>query len=278
LIVDTHSHYFLNRFDCGRETILEELHADGFCMIESTIACNSNEKVLKLCETHSGFMRAVLGCHPTSIDMPGDELSEEKLELITELARKQPLVVGIGEVGLDYMRVTESERQARQRYWLERFVETAVVLKKPLVIHCRGEKAYDDLYEILNRSKFYEKIPCPGVIHCFSGNKKDVERFGELGLYFGIGGLFLRGDQKELREAIGKIPLNRILLETDSPYLIPDGLSGKRNTSNSLKYIVSRLAGLLGADEEKVYRQTLENTLRVFPEMKECVKSENKKT
>lgn len=270
MIVDTHSHYYLSRFDCGRDTILEELQADGFCMIESAITCNSNEKVLRLCETHSEFMRVVLGCHPTGIDMSGDELTEEKFSTIIKMVKNHQLVVGIGEVGLDYIRVAEPERQAKQRYWLERFVEAAVEVQKPLVFHCRGEKAYNDLYKILYQSRFYEKRSCPGMVHCFSGNVKDVERLGEMGLHFGIGGLFLKGEQKELRETIAKISLSRILLETDSPYLIPDGLPGKRNTSHSLRYIVSRLAELLAVDEVEVYDQTLENTLNVFPQMKEC--------
>lgn len=264
MFIDTHTHYFLKNFDCGREELLTELQSKGFYVIETAIGCSSNESVLKLCEKHSGMMRAVVGCHPVYIDADGDELNEEKFSRIMNYAKTNELVVGIGETGLDYLRVEESERRDRQKYWFERFIQAAVALQKPLVIHCRGEGAYDDLYEILYQSKIHEKMSCPGVIHCFSGNAEDAKRLLELGVFFGIGGLFLRGEQEELKEAIRSIPLERILLETDCPYLIPDDLPGKRNTSLNLPYIVAKLGDLLEVEEKEIYRQNVENMRKVF--------------
>lgn len=267
MLIDTHTHYFLSRFDCGREELLSELQEKEFYAIETAIGCGSNESVLKLCEKHSGMMRAVVGCHPAYIDAEGDELKEEKFLRIIEYAKVNKLVVGIGETGLDYLRVEEPERRDRQKYWFGRFVQAAVELQKPLVIHCRGEGAYEDLYEILYQSKIRERMSFLGVIHCFSGNVEDAEKLQALGFSFGIGGLFLRGEQEALKEAIRRIPLSRILLETDCPYLIPDTLPGKRNTSLNLPYIVTQLSELLGVGEKEIYSQTLENALRVFPGM-----------
>ena len=264
MIIDTHTHYFLKNFDCGREELLTELQSKGFYVIETAIGCSSNESVLKLCEKHSDMMRAVEGCHPAYIDAPGDELNEEKFSQIVNYAKTNALVVGIGETGLDYLRVEEPERRERQKYWFERFIQSAVEVQKPLVIHCRGEGAYDDLYEILYQSKIHEKMSCPGVIHCFSGNAEDAKSLLELGVFFGIGGLFLRGEQAELKDAIRSIPLERILLETDCPYLIPDGLPRKRNTSLNLPYIVAKLGDLLEVEEKEIYRQNVENMRKVF--------------
>ena len=265
MLIDTHTHYFLKNFDCGREELLTELKEKDIYAIETAIGCSSNETVLRLCEKHSGMMRAVVGCHPVYIDADGDELNEEKFSRIMNYARTNELVVGIGETGLDYLRVEEPGRRDRQKYWFERFIQAAVELQKPLVIHCRGEGAYDDLYEILYQSRVQEKMSCPGVIHCFSGTVADTEELLDLGFYFGIGGLFLRGEQEALKEAIRSIPLERILLETDCPYLIPDGLPGKRNTSLNLPYIVTQLSELLGVGEKEIYGQTLENALRIYP-------------
>ena len=267
MIIDTHTHYFLSRFDCGREELLSELQEKDFYVIETAIGCGSNESVLKLCEKHFGMMRAVVGCHPAYIDAKGDELDEDKFSRIIKHAKTNALVIGIGETGLDYLRVEEPERRELQKYWFERFILGAAELQKPLVIHCRGEGAYDDLYEILYQNKVHKKIACQGVIHCFSGNAEDVKKLLELNFFFGIGGLFLRGEQEGLKQAIQSIPLHRILLETDCPYLIPDGLTGKRNTSLNLTYIVTQLAELLNVEEREIYSQMLVNTLKAFPGM-----------
>ena len=266
MIIDTHTHYFLSRFDCGREELLSELKEKEIYVIETAIGCDSNERVLKLCEKHLGIMRAVVGCHPAYIDAKEDELDEDKFSRIIKYAKTNELVVGIGETGLDYLRVEEPDRRERQKYWFERFIWGAVELQKPLVIHCRGRGAYDDLYDILYQNKIHKKMACPGVIHCFSGNVEDVNKLLELNFFFGIGGLFLKGEQEGLKEAIQNIPLHRILLETDCPYLIPDGLPGKRNTSLNLSYIVTQLANLLNVEEREIYSQTLVNSLKVFPE------------
>lgn len=267
MILDTHTHYFLKNFDCGREELLKELKEKGFYAIETAIGCSSNESILKLCEKYSGVMRAVVGCHPAYIDAAGDELNEERFLKIIDYARKNKFVVGIGETGLDYLRVEETERRARQKYWFQRFIQAAAEVHKPLVIHCRGEGAYDDLYEILHQSRLNEKMVCPGVLHCFSGTAEDADKLLDLGFSFGIGGLFLRGEQAELKEVIRRIPLQHILLETDCPYLIPDALPGKRNTSLNLPYIVTQLSVLLGVEEGEIYSQTLENALRIYPEL-----------
>lgn len=267
MIIDTHTHYFLSRFDCGREELLSELQEKEFYVIETAIGCGSNERVLKSCEKYFGMMRAVVGCHPAYIDVKGDELDEDKFSRIIKYAETNAFVVGIGETGLDYLRVEEPDRRERQKYWFKRFIGSAAELQKPLVIHCRGEGAYDDLYEILYQSKVHKKIACPGVIHCFSGNVEDAKKLLELNFFFGIGGLFLRGEQEGLKEAIQNIPLHRILLETDCPYLIPDGLPGKRNTSLNLTYIVTQLAELLNVEEREIYSQTLANSIKVFSEV-----------
>ncbi len=259
-IIDTHTHYAHKRFSDGRHEILSSLPDANICaVIDGAIDFESNEKMLALSKKYPHLYVAV-GCHPNCVD----QMSELRFEMIREWT-EQEKVVAIGETGLDYAGEKSKEQILLQKKWFRRFVDLAIQVHKPLVIHCR--EAYDDLMDILTD---YDLPKHPGVIHCFSGDYEQAKQLVEMGFYLGIGGKFTRTDAEmnELRQTVQRIAAENIVLETDAPYLLPEGLAGKRNTSLSLPYIVNQLSELWGVEEEAICRFAWQNTLMVFPDIK----------
>ena len=272
-MIDTHTHYAHKRFDCGRDEILCSLQGAGIqAVIEGAINYESNFKMQSLCKKYP-FVYMAAGCHPNL----AEEMAEEKFLQLKELLKEEK-VIAIGETGLDYGN-EKSELQIRlQKYWFERFLDLSEESGKPLVIHCRD--AYEDLLEILesraprekseqkSAGSINKKRENPGVIHCFSGNIQQARSLEKMGFYFGVNGKFTTlPEEDEVLEALRNIPLERILLETDSPYLVPAGASGKRNTSLNLKYIVPKLADLKKMKTDEMLEIILENTKKLYPEI-----------
>lgn len=255
-MVDTHAHYVHKRFDSGREEILRELVDEGvIAVIEGAIDFASNQKMKLLCDKYSNVFMAA-GCHPNCVG----EMDEEKYQEIVELV-KCDKVLAVGETGLDYTRDKSEEQICMQKEWFKKFIALAIETKKPLVIHCR--EAYEDTINILRE---YKLIECPGVIHCFSGSLEQARNLMNMGFYLGVNGMFTKIDEDaELCIALKSIPLEKVVLETDSPYLIPEGVGGKRNTSKNLNVIVEKYAELRGESPEHIREVVLKNTKRLYP-------------
>ena len=255
-MVDTHTHYVHKRFDSGREEILRELVDNCvIAVIEGAIDFASNQKMKLLCDKYSNVFMAA-GCHPNCVE----EMDEEKYQELAELV-KCDKVLAVGETGLDYARDKSEKQICMQKEWFKKFIALATETKKPLVIHCR--EAYEDTINILREYKLME---CPGVIHCFSGNLEQADKLMDMGFYLGVNGMFTKmGEDAELCMALKSIPLEKIVLETDSPYLMPDGVPGKRNTSKNLNVIVERFAELRGESSEHIREVVLKNTKRLYP-------------
>ena len=195
------------------------------------------------------FIYAAVGVHPSDTE----ELNEEKMVWLKEVSKKEK-VVAIGEIGLDYY-WPEPDREI-QKKWFIRQMELAQEVNLPVIIHSRD--AAQDTIEIL------KQFPANGVIHCYSYTKESAKEFLKIGYYFGIGGVLTFKNAKKLKEAVMEIPMDRILLETDSPYLAPEPNRGKRNSSLNIPYVVKELAQLKGITEEEVINITTENTKRLF--------------
>ena len=195
------------------------------------------------------FIYAAVGVHPSDTE----ELDEEKMAWLKEVSKKEK-VVAIGEIGLDYY-WPEPDREI-QKKWFIRQMEMAQEVNLPVIIHSRD--AAQDTIEIL------KQFPANGVIHCYSYTKESAKEFLKMGYYFGIGGVLTFKNAKKLKEALMEIPMDRILLETDSPYLAPEPNRGKRNSSLNIPYVVKELAQLKGITEEEVINITTENTKRLF--------------
>lgn len=258
VFVDTHTHYAHRRFDSGRDEILCGLaDNDVIAVIEGAIDFASNQKMKLLCDKYAHVFMAA-GCHPNCVE----EMDDEKYQAIVELTNYDK-VLAIGETGLDYARDKSGEQICKQKVWFRKFIELAVEMQKPLVIHCR--KAYDETISILRE---YRLMECPGVIHCFGGNLEQAGKLMDMGFCLGVNGMFTKMDEyAELCVALKSIPLEKIVLETDSPYLIPDGVAGKRNTSKNLNVIANKFAELRGESPEHIREVVLKTTKRLYPEL-----------
>ena len=170
-----------------------------------------------------------------------------------------PKTVAIGEIGLDYYWDKEPEVQNAQRYWFRRQMELARETNLPVIIHSRDAAA--DTMEVM-KAVHAEEIP--GVIHCYSYSREMAQEFIKMGYYIGVGGVVTFKNAKKLKETVEAIPLERILLETDCPYMTPEPHRGTRNDSSNIPFVIAKIAELKGITAEEVERVTEENAVRLF--------------
>lgn len=251
-MIDSHAHYDDEAFDIDRDTLLKSMSDNG---IETIVNVGANIKGSKesvaLSEAYP-FIYAAIGVHPSDVD----ELNEEKLTWLKDMS-KHDKVVAIGEIGLDYH--YEDTDKELQKKWFVSQMQLAKEVNKPIIIHSRD--AARDTITLMKEAKAEE---IPGVVHCYSYTKESAREYLQMGYYFGIGGVLTFKNAKKLKEAVAYIPLDRILLETDSPYLAPEPFRGKRNSSLYLPYVVSEMASIKGISEEEIIRITTENTKQLF--------------
>ena len=172
---------------------------------------------------------------------------------------KKEKVVAVGEIGLDYYWDKEEEVQKNQRIWFRRQLELAKESNLPVIIHSRDAAA--DTMEIMKEAHVQG---IKGVIHCFSYSKEQAQEYVKMGYYIGVGGVATFKNAKKLKEVIETIPLEKILLETDCPYMAPEPYRGKRNSSLYLPYVVEKIAGLKGVTAKEVEEVTYRNAEQLF--------------
>lgn len=252
MIFDTHAHYDDDAFDGDREELLKNLHKNGVEWIANVGASlESNKRVVELSEKYD-FIYAVTGVHPSDTAF----LKETDMEWLKELSQKEK-VVAIGEIGLDYH--YDEPAKEIQKHWFKRQLALAAEVGLPVSIHSR--EAAQDTLEIM-KAEHCEKIG--GVIHCFSYGWEMAEIYLDMGFYLGIGGVVTFKNGKKLKAVVEKAPIERLVLETDAPYLAPEPFRGKRNASNYLSYVAQQIAELKGLTGEEVIRITAENAKRLY--------------
>ena len=198
------------------------------------------------------FVYGAVGVHPSEVD----ELDESNYQWLKDQAVSDKCLA-IGEIGLDY-HYPDPERDI-QKQWFIRQMELAKDIQKPVIIHSREAAA--DTMEILQRDEFRD---IRGVMHCYSYSVETAKELMKLDYYFGIGGVVTFSNAKKLVEAVKIIPINRILLETDCPYLAPTPHRGERNSSLYLPLVVDKIAELKGMSYDDVVKQTYDNAKRFF--------------
>lgn len=251
-IFDTHAHYDDGAFDQDREELLASLPAQGIARVVNVGASlDSCKKTLELTERY-GYIFGAIGVHPNETG----ELSEESMEWLKEQCGHKKCVA-VGEIGLDYY-WDEPERQI-QKKWFVRQLDLARQVKKPVIIHSR--EAAKDTEDILTAERAGD---IGGVLHCYSYTKETARTYLDMGFYFGIGGVLTFKNAKKLKEAVTYIPLDRIVLETDCPYLAPEPNRGKRNSSLNIPYIVAAMAEIKGLEEEEIRRVAWDNALKLY--------------
>lgn len=262
-VFDSHAHYDDEKFEMDRDNIIQEIHRSGVeKIISAGYSLEASKKAIELAKKYN-FLYATCGISPNDIE--GIEI--EDLEQIRTLAKEnknfvgatigRPIVVAIGEIGLDYY--WNKENKEKQKDIFIRQIEIANELDLPIVIHTR--EAIMDTIDILKN-----KITCnkKGVFHCCPLNIELVKEALKLGFYISMAGPITFKNSKNADEIIKYVPLDKILIETDSPYLAPEPVRGTRNNSSNLKYIVQKIANAKAITEEEVEIATYNNTCRLF--------------
>ena len=252
MIFESHAHYDDEAFDEDREELLASLPEHGIDRVINVGASLESCRItLELMKKYP-FIYGAIGVHPSETSV----LNEDNFAWLGEQCSADK-VVAVGEIGLDY-HWKEPEPQV-QKVWFERQLILAREKRLPVIIHSR-EAAKDtlDMMQALCAGEI------GGVIHCYSYTKEMAREYLQMNYYFGIGGVITFQNSKKLKEAVEYIPLDRILLETDSPYLAPEPYRGKRNSSLNLPYIAQAIADLKGISREEVVEVTQENAMRLF--------------
>jgi TatD DNase family protein len=267
MIFDTHAHLNFFEFDRDRDELIKKCLDNQIGIINVGTNFRSSEKAIKIAENYPELFTSI-GLHPTNITfdfLKSKECSKTEegfledgfdYDKYKELAKAKQ-VVAIGECGLDYYYrpkgTTKKElfKEEQKKVFIKQ-LDLAKELDLPVIIHCRA--AFDDLFEILSKRKV------KGVLHCFTGTKEEAERFLSLGLYFGLNGIIFKTD---IEEAMKVIPLDRILLETDCPYLSPP-MFEERNNPLSLKYIIDEVARIKEVSVKEIEEITYKNAKDLF--------------
>lgn len=252
MIFDTHAHYDNQAFDEDRETLLTSLTNAGIGRVVNIGASlESTKRTLELMEQYP-FIYGAVGVHPSE----SGELKEEDMAWLESLLRREK-VVAVGEIGLDYY--WKEPEISIQKHWFIRQLDLARRHSLPVVIHSRD--ADKDTLDIMKAEKAGE---IGGVIHCFSYSREMAREYLNMGFYLGIGGVSTFQNARHLKEVIAYAPLEKLVLETDCPYLAPVPHRGKRNSSLYLPLVVQAIAEIKGITREQVEEQTWENGVVLF--------------
>jgi TatD DNase family protein len=252
MLFDTHTHLNDQAFEEDREQVIRRAQEEGVSLLVN-IGFNRETipQTLKLAESYD-FIYAAVGWHPHD----AGDMKEEDLQWIEELS-KHPKVVAIGEMGLDYY--WDNAPRDVQKDVFRQQIALAKRVKKPIIIHDRD--AHRDVVDIL-REEGADEVG--GIMHCFGGSYDIAKECLDLNFYISFGGPLTFKNAKKPKEVAKKIPLDRLLIETDSPYLTPHPYRGKRNESSYVRYVAESLAEIKELSYEEICRITMDNGKRLF--------------
>lgn len=262
MLIDTHAHIYLDRFEADLDALVERARAAGVTRIVlPAIDVPSIHRALALCDRYEGLY-AMAALHPSEVK----EATEADFEAVADLC-DDPRVVAVGESGLDYY--WDRSFDARQQVLLRRHIRLAVERDLPLILHLRDRKnlaeVFDDVVALLREERAAAGRPerLRGIFHCFTGTAEQASTARDLGFYVGLGGV-LTFKNSGLDEAVRAIPMEQIVLETDAPYLAPEPYRGKRNEPAYVRHVAEKLAEVKGLPLEEVARLTTANAERLF--------------
>lgn len=251
MFFDTHAHYDDEHFDADRDAVLSAMAAAGVGLIlDPGCDAGSSRKAAEIAERYP-FVWAAAGIHPENCAGAG----ETDLAVVRELCAR-PKVAAVGEIGLDYHWEDNPPREEQQRIFRAQ-LQLALELDKPVIVHDRD--AHGDCFSIVS-----EYPALRGVFHCFSGSPETAAELLKRGWYLGFDGPVTYKNAKKVLEVLAVTPLDRILIETDSPYLPPVPHRGERNDSRFLPLIAAAVAAAKGVSVEEFARITTENGKRLF--------------
>lgn len=254
--IDTHTHIDGTEFDADRAEVISRAKAAGVTkMFVPAIDLKSVDTVLRVCRDNSGFAYPMIGLHPEEVK----EDWQEQLHAMRQMLQDSHPFIAIGEVGLDYYWSREYADEQLEAF--EEQVKWSIETRLPLMIHCR--KAQNEMVALLR--KYKDQLP-GGVFHCFTGNAHEAEELMTFPRFvLGIGGVSTFKSSHLREDLPAAVPLDRIVLETDSPYMAPVPLRGQRNESAFLPHVIKTLAASYGVSEDEVAQTTTRTALAVFP-------------
>lgn len=257
--IDTHTHVNFEKFATDAADVIDRSLASGTWMVNVGSQLQTSQRAVELARNYAEGVYAGVGMHPTHVhELSFDEPTFGRLA-------EDKACVAVGETGLDYYRLPEDssthpESIAMQKEVLRAHLRIAEAVDKPLIVHCRD--AYVDLFEELKRHA--GKVKRRGVCHCFVSDLATAEQFLELGFLVSFTGIITFTDDQKLLEAVQKLPLDRMMIETDAPYLTPMPFRGKRNEPLYVKHVAEKIAELRGLSLEEVSRQTTATARTLF--------------
>lgn len=267
-LTDTHCHLDYYKFDADREEVIRRAEDAGLTkLLVPALHHKSSKEAVKLAEKYQSVYAAV-GFHPTDLE----EFNQENFDQVKALAN-HPKVVAIGEIGIDYYWVKEKEKREIQHQVLKQHLEFAKEVNKPVILHMREEndawfgEASVDLLNILGEwqkglsGSLAEK---PGVLHSFNGTLETAQKGLDLNFYIGVSGPVTYKNADKKREVIRQLPLEKLLIETDSPFLSPIPVREKRNEPSYILHIADRIAEIHATSREEIAKITTANAARLF--------------
>jgi TatD DNase family protein len=252
MIFETHAHYDDEAFNEDRECLLCSMPQNGIGYIVNVgSSLLSTRQSIELAHRYP-FIYAAAGVHPNETG----ELDEEGFKTLTDYSSDKK-VVAVGEIGLDYY--WDEPDHDTQKIWFVRQLALARKVKKPVIIHSR--EAARDTYDIMVAENAED---IGGIVHCYSYSKEMALDYVKMGFYIGIGGVVTFKNGKKMKEVVEAVPIERIVLETDSPYLSPEPNRGKRNSSLNLPIVAAKIAEIKNLTYDEVVDITMKNALKAY--------------
>lgn len=253
MFIDSHAHLDDERFDIDREMLIENLKNNNVDLVFNIGADIKTSKAsIELAKKYQ-HIYAVVGVHPHD----AKDVEDNYLDILRELSSEEK-VVAIGEIGLDYY-YDNSPRDIQRKVFKEQ-INLAKELNLPIVVHTRD--ASQETFDILKEAS--EEGPIRGIMHCYSGSVEMAREYIKLGFYIAIGGPVTFKNSKVVKEVAQEIPLDKLLIETDCPYLTPEPLRGKRNEPIFIRHTAEKVAQLRGISLEELAKATSDNAKRIF--------------
>lgn len=275
MLIDTHAHLNFAAYDKDRDRVIKNSLAEDIWMINVGTNDLTSEKAVEIAKQHKEGIFASVGLHPINLDTGLLKMRQDKNELNEDFSfeqefdfqrygelilKSQKKVVAVGEVGFDYWSKPKTKKKfnefrEKQIRLFKKEVDLAKEFELPLILHCR--LGYEDLVKELSKIRHKFK----GVLHCFCGSWKEAQMFLEMGYYIGLNGIIFK---LELDEIIKKTPLERILIETDCPFLTPPEVKKERNEPINVKYITTKIAKIKNVKDQEIEKVTTENANKLF--------------
>ncbi len=283
-LIDSHTHTNFNSFKDDYQQVIQRALDQEINLINVGSQYSTSARAIKIAQLYSNGVYAAIGLHP--IHLFDIEVDEDEIEFASRQERfeankyqdlikqdKAKKIVAVGEIGLDYYHLPKNkffdEVKKIQVEQLILQLKFAVKNNLPVIIHCRGSQqdafgAYDDIYNIL-KQQIGLGLNLRGVIHCYGGNLSQAKKFIALGFYIGFTGIITFGRNAEnLRNIVKELPLNKILIETDAPYLTPAPYRGERNEPSYVKFVAQKISEIKAINFNVVAQQTVKNTESLF--------------